>query len=258
MKKKLACVLLAIVIIAKLGKVSAQTITYEDKGQKLVGLIAKPSGGGTAPGVLVIHAWMGVNDFIKDVCNKLSLEGYIAMAADIYGAENKPSNVTEARRQSGIYKSDRALYRQRIQAGISKLIESGADPQNIAVIGYCFGGTGALEAARANLNIKGAISFHGGLEKGKEITDSREIKPKVLVLHGAIDPSVPESQAEAFRKEMTASKADWQMIYYADAVHAFTEPAAGDDPSKGAAYNARAATRSWHHATLFLKELFAD
>ncbi len=125
------------------------------------------------------------------------------------------------------------------------------------MIGYCFGGTGALEAARANMPVKGIVSFHGGL--GRDTTkEIGAIMPKVLVCHGAIDPYVPESQIKQFQKEMNDSKADWQMNYYANAVHAFTEKEAGDDNSKGAAYNALADKRSWEAMKQFFKELFAE
>jgi len=99
------------------------------------------------------------------------------------------------------------------------------------------------------------VSFHGGLHKAPDQTTS-QIKPKVLVLHGADDPFVPKEQIEAFQQEMRSSKADWEMIYYADAVHSFTEPQAGNDKSKGAAYNELAAKRSWEHMKLFFKEIF--
>jgi dienelactone hydrolase len=121
------------------------------------------------------------------------------------------------------------------------------------VIGYCFGGTGALEAARCGLHVKGVVSFHGGLSRDT----TRAIQPvsaKVLVLHGADDPSVSAKDILAFQNEMRTAKADWQMIYYANAVHAFTDPAAGNDNSKGAAYNELAAKRSWMAMLQFLEE----
>lgn len=100
------------------------------------------------------------------------------------------------------------------------------------------------------------VSFHGGL--GKDATrENGAIKPKVLVLHGADDPHVSQKDIEAFQKEMKDGNADWQMIYYSNAVHAFTEKEAGTDNSKGAAYNEKADKRSWEHFMMFLDELFA-
>ena len=137
---------------------------------------------------------------------------------------------------------------------MEQLILSGANQDNIVVIGYCFGGTGALEAARGHLNVKGVVSFHGGLGKDAE----RAIEPltsKVLVCHGADDPYESKEEITAFHQEMRDTKADWQMIYYSNAVHSFTNSEAGNDNSKGAAYNEVAAQRSWEHLKLFLKEV---
>jgi dienelactone hydrolase len=134
------------------------------------------------------------------------------------------------------------------------LVKLGANPDKIVVMGYCFGGTGAIEAARANMKVQGVVSFHGGL--GKDATRPIDkIIPKVLVLHGADDPYVPKEEVDDFQYEMRASGADWQMVYYANSVHAFTHKEAGNDNSKGAAYNQLADMRSWIALQNFLKEV---
>ncbi len=181
--------------------------------------------------------------------------GYHAFIADIYGEGNYPKTPQEAGKIAGFYKNDYKAYQKRIALALEQLIKSGADANNIVVIGYCFGGTGALEAARADMNVKGIVTFHGGI--GKDASRKNDaIKPKVLVLHGADDPYVSQKDIEAFQKEMNDGNADWQMIYYSNAVHAFTEKEAGNDNSKGAAYNEKADRRSWEHFMLFLNELF--
>ncbi|WP_207420760.1 dienelactone hydrolase family protein [Desertivirga brevis] len=231
-------------------------LPYVEGSAKLKGYLVKPKAAkGKVPGVVVLHAWMGLTNHEKESANKLASLGYIALAADVYGKNESPKSVQDAGKLSGYYKSNREVYRARVKAAIDQLVKAGADPERIAVIGYCFGGTGALEAARANFPVKGVVSFHGGLDKGPGETPG--IKPKILVLHGADDPYVPKEQIDAFQNEMRAAKADWQMVYYADAVHAFTEPGAGTDKSKGAAYNEAAARRSWEHMKLFFAELFA-
>ncbi|PTS94980.1 dienelactone hydrolase, partial [Pedobacter sp. HMWF019] len=177
-----------------------------------------------------------------------------AFIADIYGEGNYPKDSKEAGERSSYYKKNYNEYRQRISLAWQELLKTGADPAKIVVIGYCFGGTGALEAARTNLPVKGVVSFHGGLTRDA----SREIapiKPKVLVCHGADDPSVPQAQVEAFQQEMRDAKADWQMIFYSNAVHAFTDKSAGNDNTKGAAYNELADKRSWQHFMDFLHEV---
>ena len=122
------------------------------------------------------------------------------------------------------------------------------------MIGYCFGGTGVLEAARSGMKIRGAVSFHGGL--GRDATRvNNPITSRILVLHGADDPYESKEEVAAFQQEMRDAKADWEMIYYANSVHAFTDPDAGNDNSKGAAFNEKAAKRSWERMNSFLKEV---
>ncbi|WP_026463738.1 dienelactone hydrolase family protein [Adhaeribacter aquaticus] len=231
-------------------------IWYSQGNIKLKGYLAQPKNTpGKMPGIVVLHAWMGITDFEKKSADDLASLGYYALAADSYGENIRPKDAAEAGKLAGQYKNDRQTYRSRIKAAIDQLIKAGADPDRIAVIGYCFGGTGALEAARANFPVKGVISFHGGLDKAANL-ETLQIKPKVLVLHGADDPFVPKEQVDAFQQEMRNSHAIWEMVYYADAVHAFTEPQAGNDKSKGAAYNELAAKRSWEHMKMFFQEIF--
>ena len=231
-------------------------VAYNDGSKKLNGFAitpAKPLKGN--PGIVILPAWMGISSHSKHVAQELAKLGYHAFIADIYGEGNYPANPQDAGKQSGYYNSHPEEYQRRIKLAMEQLIKTGADENNIVVIGYCFGGTGALEAARGGLNVKGVVSFHGGL--GKDANRKNEkIEPKVLVLHGADDPYVPQKDVEQFQHEMRKGKADWQMIYYANAVHAFTEKEAGNDNSKGAAYNANADRRSWQHFLVFLDELF--
>jgi len=244
-------------VIASALSVHAQLtpIKYADGKQQLSGFYAKPEKKSNNAGVLILPAWMGVDEHSKESAKKLAALGYHAFVADIYGEGNKPKDASEAGQRAGHYKTNYKEYQHRINLALQQLIKSGADPNKIAVIGYCFGGTGALEAARGNLPVLGVVSFHGGLGRsGDRPVDA--IKAKILVCHGADDPYVPKSEIESFEKEMKESKADWQMIYYADAVHAFTEPQAGNDKSRGAAYNEAAARRSWAHMELFFNELF--
>jgi dienelactone hydrolase len=137
---------------------------------------------------------------------------------------------------------------------LDQLVNQGANPDEIVVIGYCFGGTGAIEAARTNMKVKGIVSFHGGLGRDENRTIDF-INPKVLVLHGADDFYVPETEVKSFQNEMRSAKADWQMVYYANSVHSFTDKNAGSDNSKGAAYNEKAEKRSWIAMLDFLKEV---
>jgi dienelactone hydrolase len=247
----LALALTALPILA------GQQLTYADGATKLTGYLARPAAvKGRVPGVVVLHQWMGLTDHERRVSDDLAKLGFVAVAADIYGEGVRPANTAEAGKLAGSFKADRALYRRRIAAAIETLkAQKGVDPGRIAVIGFCFGGTGALEAARAGLPVKGVVSFHGGLD----VTAGYEPGPiaaKVLVCHGADDPFVPAKDVAAFQDEMRKAKADYVFVAYAGAVHAFTQKEAGSDNSKGAAYNEAAHRRSWQHMKDFFKEIF--
>ncbi|HLA56425.1 MAG TPA: dienelactone hydrolase family protein [Flavobacterium sp.] len=243
-----------IVMMALQTNAQLKSVAYKEGGQNLNGYSISPkNGSSTKPGILILPAWKGIDQHSKDVAQQLSDLGYYAFIADIYGEGNYPKDNAEAGKQAGFYKKNYENYQKRIQAALDQLIKSGAKPDNIVAIGYCFGGTGVLEAVRTGMSVKGIVSFHGGL--GKDASrPATPINAKVLVCHGADDPNVPKDDISAFQQEMRDSKADWQMIYYANAVHAFTDPAAGNDNSKGAAYNEKADKRSWQHMLDFLKE----
>ncbi len=230
--------------------------TYQDDNQKLEGFFVKSKIKNPKNiGVLILPAWMGIDDHAKEVAEDLSKLGYHAFVADIYGVDKRPNNTSEAGEIAGYFKTNYSEYQRRIQLALDELIKHGANKDEIAVIGYCFGGTGALEAARGNLNVKGVVSFHGGL--GTDVSRIPEkINCKVLVLHGADDPYVPQKHILEFQEEMRNSKADWQMVYYANAVHAFTHKDLDTDNSKGAAYNELADRRSWVAMKEFFNEIF--
>lgn len=233
-----------------------QTIAYTDGGQKLEGFFAKATVNNPKNvGVIVLPAWMGIDDHSKESAEALAALGYHAFVADIYGVGNKPTNTGEAGKLAGYFKNNYKDYQKRIQLAIDQLVKQGVNPDEIAVIGYCFGGSGAIEAARGTLKVKGVVSFHGGLGKDP-MRQAEPIKAKVLVLHGADDPYVPQKEVSAFQDEMKTSKADWQMNFYANAVHAFTHKDAGSDNSKGAAYNELADKRSWQAMKDFFNEIF--
>lgn len=257
MRKIILTLILFLAPVFAYAELKSQVVEYKQGDAILEGyLVYDDSIEGKRPGVIVVHDWMGLGDYAKHRADMIAQLGYVAFAEDIYGKGVRPKNADEASAQATIYKSDRTLLRSRALAGLDVLKSNKlVDPAHIAAIGYCFGGTTVLELARSGADIAGVVSFHGGLSKA-EVLNSETIKPKVLVLHGADDPFVSSSEVAAFQKEMNDARVDWQMVYYSSAVHSFTRPDAGNDNSKGAAYNEKADKRSWEAMKQFFKEIF--
>lgn len=214
---------------------------------------------GKRPGILIVHQWTGLTAYEEHRARMLAELGYNVFALDIYGKGIRPQPPASGQ-EAGKYKGNRALFRARLLAGLDVLKKhERTDPERLAAIGYCFGGTGVLELARSGADIDGVVSFHGGLAAAKDMAAEKGgLKASVLVCHGAVDPYVPAEEVAAFQAEMQSAGADWQLITYSDAVHAFTQPMAGDDPSKGAAYQKTADERSWRHMQDFFEEIFAQ
>lgn len=239
------------------AELQKKDIEYKDGDTVLEGyLVYDDAIQGPRPGVLVVHDWMGPGAYGNGRAEQLARLGYAAFAIDIYGKGVRPQNSDEASKEATFYKTNRDVLRRRAQAGLDVFrSESVVDPQRIAAIGYCFGGTAVLEMARAGMPLVGVVSFHGGL--GASIpAEKGAIRAKVLVLHGADDPLVPRDEIKAFVEEFNRAGADWQMVYYSGAVHSFTRKDAGDDKSTGVAYNKSADKRSWESMKLFFRELF--
>ncbi len=238
------------------GKIVTDIIEYKQGETTLEGYIAYDDAiSALRPGVIVVHEWMGLNEYAKWRCDSLAKLGYVAFAADIYGKGVRAQNAEEAGKLATQYRNDRPLMRARIQAAVDWLKGNMlVDSSRIAAIGYCFGGTVVLELARSGANVNGVVSFHGNLETSTPATATP--KAKILVLHGAIDPYVAPESITKFEKEMNDAKADWQFTSFSGAVHGFTNPKAGDNVSGGYAYNESADHRSWQAMRDFFDELF--
>jgi len=235
------------------AEIKTEVVEYKDGDTTLEGVrvwddaIKSPR-----PGVLVVHQWLGLTDYEKHRAEMLAGLGYVAFCADIYGKGVHPKNTQEAGAEATKYKTNRKLLRSRVNAGLEALKKNDlVDAKHLAAVGYCFGGTAVIELARSGADVAGVVSFHGGLDSPAP-ADGLNIKGKVLACHGADDPYVSAKDLAAFEDEMRQAKVDWTMIKYGGAVHSFTQPMAGNDNSKGAAYNEKADRHSWKAMELFL------
>ncbi len=241
------------------AEIKTETVAYGDGDAKLEGFLAyDPSLSSPRPGVLIVHEWWGCNDYVKLRARELAALGYTAFALDMYGQGMVTTDPKQALAWASALKGDRAAMRRRAQAGLTAfLAQKPVDKNKIAVIGYCFGGTTALELARSGAALKGAVCFHGSLDTPNP-ADAKNIRGPVLVMLGADDPNISQKERDDFQQEMRQAKVDWQLVLYGNAVHSFTNPAAGNDNSKGAAYNEKADRRSWLELQLFLKDIFSE
>jgi dienelactone hydrolase len=254
MKLRLFASLLALLTPA-FAEIKTAAVSYKDGDVELEGFVAYDDvKAGLRPGVLVIHDWTGVQDYTKMRTKQLAELGYVAFAADIYGKGVRPTDPKDCAAEAGKYKGDLPLLRKRVTLGLEQLkLQPNTDPKKLAAIGYCFGGTTVLELGRSGADLNGVVSFHGGL--GTTLP-AEKVKPRILVLHGADDPFVKPEEVAAFKAEMEKAKADMQFISYPGAVHSFTRKTAGNDPSKGNAYNEAADKASWAEMKKFFGEIF--
>src|SRR6476661_8747259 len=248
--------LLATIPVPAGGQIEGDDVDYELEGTALQGYLAFDAASTTPrPGVLVIHDWLGLQEYPKIRAQMLARLGYVAFAADIYGAGVRPGPADGAK-VSGAFYGDPGLVRARATAGLDQLrAHPLVDPGRIAVIGYCFGGFVALELARSGAEVVGVVTFHGALST-QSPQDAANISGKVLVLAGAADPVVPDDQVREFEDAMRAAPdVDWQLVHYSGAMHAFTQPDV-NTPDHGAAYQQAADRRSWVAMRAFFDEIF--
>jgi len=257
--KLLATAALSLLCLAPASaKLVTTTVDYADsKGTPLQGFVVyDDSISGKRPGVLVIHDWRGLTDYTHKRADMLAKLGYIAFAADIYGKDVRPTTVPEYQKQIAIYKGDRVLYRDREKAAYDAFLkQSLLDSTRIAAIGYCFGGTGVIEMVRDGLDLKGVVSFHGGLD-AQPLPPGATMKAKVLALCGADDPYEKPEDMKAFEQQLRDNNVDYQITYYGHAVHAFTDDQVDALNQPGAKYNAAADKRSWQAMEAFFNEIF--
>ena len=238
------------------AKVLSEIRVYTDGKTSMDGLFLwDDSKEGRRPGVLIFHAWKGPGSFEIKQAERLARLGYVAFVADIYGTGVRPKSNKEAAKRSGHFKNNPPKLRRRARLALEQIkTHKLVDGDRVGAIGYCFGGTTVLELARSGADVKGVVSFHGGLKTSLPAKKGN-IKSKILVLHGTVDPHAPMADVNRLISELEAVDVDYYIELYGGAVHAFTNPGAGTDVSIGVAYNSRAARRSWRSMKSFFAEI---
>jgi dienelactone hydrolase len=226
--------------------VHVEDIEYFDGLTRLVGQLAvDETRPGRRPGVLVCHEGPGLTDHTKIIARRLAQLGYVAFAMDYHGDGKPLADRSQTMARLTPWRTDPTGI--RLRGGIALKVLAArpeVDASRLAAIGYCFGGTTALELARAGENLKCAVGFHSGLATARP-QDAANVKCKILVNIGAEDPIIPLEQRVDFEKEMQAAKVDWRMILYANAGHSFTNPRADALNLPGFKYHEPTDRRSW-------------
>ena len=240
--------------------VKSRTVDYRMGDQSFEGWFVFPRASkGRIPGVLLVHNWLGISDETKKQAERVAKLGLAVFAVDVYGKGIRARNAQEAMALAAKFKAgDRKLFRERLLRGLEVLREQKeVAPTKVIAVGYCFGGTGAIELARAGADVQAVVSFHGGLDSPNP-ADGKNIKARVMALQGADDPFEKPADLAAFESEMRANHVDWSLTQYGGAVHAFTDVTAGSDPTKGKAYDAKADKRSFEQFTNLVNDLYPD
>lgn len=240
------------------AEVQRETITYQHGDQTLKGYLAWDDrfGEGKRPGVLVVHEWWGLNDYVRQRADRLAELGYVAFAPDLYGEGKVTEHASEAGQWAQQVRANVERWQQLAAEGLKILAsQPTCDADRIAAIGYCFGGATVMQMTYAGLDVQGVVSFHGSLPVPTQ-EQASNIRSKVLICHGAADPFIPDETVRKFQTALNSADVDWQMISYGGAKHSFTVPGADEAGLAGLGYDADADRRSWQHMLLFFEEIF--
>ena len=241
------------------ARIQTKEVEYRQGGTVLKGFIAWDDAvAGKRPGVLVVHEWWGLNDHARNQARRLAEAGYVGFALDMYGASKVTTHPQDAQAFATEATKDPAVVAARFNAALELLkLDPHVDPARIAAIGYCFGGGVVLGMARSGADLAAVVSFHGSLGT-KTPAERGKVKARVLVLAGGADPFVPPEQVEAFRREMQAAGARFDIVTYPGAKHGFTNPDAGSYGMAQLAYDAAADRQSWAAMLKLFHEVFGS
>lgn len=243
---------------AKHASIKEERIRYEIDGTEYDSYVYyKPEQKGKRPGILVVHEWWGLNDYSRRRAKELAELGYISMAVDVFGNGKTAEDPASAQNLAMPFYKNPALSKKLLDPAIDLLKTfPPTDDSKIAAIGYCFGGFVVLNAAKLGADLKGVVSFHGGLAGVKPEKDV--LKAKILICHGAEDP-MTNPDVEEFKKGMDSAGADYIFKVYPGATHAFSNPnatAKGKKYNMPIEYNEAADKASWNEMKEFFQKIF--
>jgi dienelactone hydrolase len=208
--------------------IKEEPVTYKDGETTMKGFVVYDDAvQGKRPGIVMVHEWWGITKHMHNEAQKFAQQGYTAFIADMYGDAKTADNPKDAGALSGSVMKDPKVMEARFNAARGQLAKhASVDPSRIGAVGYCFGGAVVLNMARAGADLAGVAGFHASLGLNTPAPAPGSVKAKILVLNGADDPFIKREQYEVFKKDLDAAKADYRVIEYPGAVHAFTNPEA--------------------------------
>jgi dienelactone hydrolase len=237
------------------AEVKTKVIEYEHEGTKCKGVLAYDDAvRGKQPAVLVFHEWWGLDDYAKKRAEQLAGLGYVAFAADMYGEGKVVDHPKDAGKMAQAVRMNQKAWQGRALAALTVLqAQENVDPEKVAAIGYCFGGSTALVLAYSGAPLKAVATFHAALPT-PTAEQAKAIKCPILVCHGADDSFISQDSIDKFKGALDAAKVKYQFESYAGAVHSFTVPGADKRELKGMAYNEAADKKSWQQMRDLFKE----
>ncbi|SEP49111.1 Dienelactone hydrolase [Rhodospirillales bacterium URHD0017] len=237
---------------------ASMTLDYRDGDVALKGVLVRDEKWTAGPAIVLFPDARGIGAHALECAGRLAALDYPTLVADLYGEGVQARDMTQAGELMRSLRADVDRWRARARASLDALSrQEGVDRSRLVALGYCFGGSTALELARSGAPLAAVVSFHGGLASPRP-ADAANIKAKVLVCHGAADPLVPPTDVAAFEEAMGRTKVDWQLHAYGGAVHAFTNPDADNAGTPALGYNEAADRRSWVAMLGLLKEAFTQ
>lgn len=240
--------------------IQGKEVSYSANGATLKGYVAYDDAvKGKRPGVLVVHEWWGHNEYARKRARMLAERGYTALAVDMYGDGKQAHHPDDAGKFASAVAKDAVLAKARFDSALQLIQkEATVDANNIAAIGYCFGGTVVLNMARIGEPLKAVLSFHGGLST-EHPAEPGKVNARVASFTGEDDPMIPATQVADFRQEMEKAGVAFKAVTYPGAKHSFTNPDAdkfGQEFKLPLAYNAAADKASWDEGLAFLADAF--